>query len=345
MTCPRRSSRSVLPPLCRQRAPTLTRSHAQTVCASAPFSGQEDADLAVAYVSIFILVFYISLFPMRGIHLIERDYTHPPRPLSDEEQEAHAARSPLHNLRGIGKNMSGLVRRRRGGRRGASGSDEEQGEPTTRAVGKQDEKAEGLHPQPTFAPLRRQTTSRSMDAASIREIAGAAHAASPSDVTGQFAGAPATPASEVLRRNSFGRRHHLRGGVLAEQRLKTIAASRAASTVGDFDEEITEVGTQPPDDDAERKEMHLAATRSSSVPMEEKRSEDDDEKDGGALSVQGDDEDEPARPTWLRVLVSIKDFALSLLTPPTIALVTALICALVNPLKAVRDRSSSASAP
>ncbi|KPV73630.1 uncharacterized protein RHOBADRAFT_28743 [Rhodotorula graminis WP1] len=236
----------------------LPTSVVQTVCASAPFSGPQDADLAIAYVSIFILVFYITLFPMRGIHLIERDYTHPARVLSEEEAEAHAARSPLHSLRGIGRN----------------------------------------------------TTSRSHDAASIREIAGAAHAASPSDVTGQFAGAP---------------------------RLKTIAASRATSAVGDEDEEITEVGTQPPDE-LDRKDMQLAATRSTSAAaIEEKLS--GDEKDGAALSMQGEEEEHEAaervRPRWLRVLVGVKGFALSLLTPPTISLVTALICALVKPLKAL----------
>jgi len=286
-------------------------------------------------------VFYITLFPMRGIHLIERDYSHPPRVLSEEEAEAHAARSPLHSLRGIGRNVGGLVRRRRGGRKGAAGSDEEQGAPEVAARRDEAEKLAPVHPQPTFSPLRRQTTSRSHDAASIREIAGAAHAASPSDVTGQFAGAALTPASETLRRGSFGRRH-LRGVVAAEQRLKTIAASRATSTVGDDDEEITEVGTQPPDE-LDRKEMQLAATRTSSAPIEEKQS--DDEKDGAALSMRDDDEEHEAaervRPRLVRVLVGVKGFALSLLTPPTISLVTALICALVKPLKAVRPPLSS----
>ncbi|GAA5891216.1 hypothetical protein JCM8208_002545 [Rhodotorula glutinis] len=308
----------------------LPTSVVQTVCASAPFSGQQDADLAIAYVSIFILVFYITLFPMRGIHLIERDYTHPARVLSEEEAEAHAARSPLHSLRGIGRNVGGLVRRRRGGRKDAAGSDEEQGASSVAAGLDEPEKA-----APTFSPLRRQTTSRSHDAASIREIAGAAHAASPSDVTGRFAGAPVTPASEKLRRGSFGRRH-LRGVVAAEQRLKTIAASRATSVVGDEDEEITEVGTQPPDE-LDRKDMQLAATRSSSAPVEEKQS--DDEKDDAALSMRDEEEEheaaDRARPRWLRVLVGVKGFALSLLTPPTISLVTALICALVKPLKAL----------
>ncbi|GAA5922000.1 hypothetical protein JCM3775_003456 [Rhodotorula graminis] len=314
----------------------LPTSVVQTVCASAPFSGPQDADLAIAYVSIFILVFYITLFPMRGIHLIERDYTHPARVLSEEEAEAHAARSPLHSLRGIGRNVGGLVRRRRGGRKAAAGRDEEQGASSVAAGRDEAEKAAADAAQPTFAPLRRQTTSRSHDAASIREIAGAAHAASPSDVTGQFAGAPVTPASETLRRGSFGRRH-LRGVVAAEQRLKTIAASRATSAVGDEDEEITEVGTQPPDE-LDRKDMQLAATRSTSAAaIEEKLS--GDEKDGAALSMQGEEEEHEAaervRPRWLRVLVGVKGFALSLLTPPTISLVTALICALVKPLKAL----------
>ncbi|BGP42192.1 Protein M3 [Rhodotorula kratochvilovae] len=312
----------------------LPTSVVQTVCASAPFSGAEDADLAVAYVAIFILVFYITLFPARGIHLIERDYTHPPRELSREEQEEQAARGPLDNLRGIGRNVSGLVRRRRGGRVDAS-SEEERGALPKEAV--EEKPAAPTHfPQATFSPLHRQTTSRSIDAASVREIAGAAHAASPSDVPGRFAGASATPASELLRSTSLGRRQ-LRGVIAAEQRLRTIAGSRATSTAGDYDEEITEVGTQPPDelDRLERKEVGLAPTLSSSA-LEEKR-EEPEERDAqlASSSVHEEEVVERERPVWQRVLVSVKEFALSLLTPPTISLVTALICALVNPLKAL----------
>ncbi|GAA6055134.1 hypothetical protein JCM3770_007458 [Rhodotorula araucariae] len=312
----------------------LPTSVVQTVCASAPFSGAADADLAVAYVSIFILVFYITLFPARGIHLIERDYTHPPRPLSEEEQAEHAARSPLHNLRGLGRNVTGLVRRRRGGRVDASSQEERGALPPAKA---DEEKPTTPAPfsQATFSPLHRLTTSRSIDAASVREIAGAAHAASPLDVPGGFAGASATPASELLRSTSLGRRQ-LRGVVTAEQRLRTIAASRATSTAGDYDGDITEVGTQPPDelDRVDRKETGLAPTMSSSEP-EEKRPAEGGERDEPSVQDDADEVAERERPAWRRALISLKEFGLSLLTPPTISLVTALICALVNPLKAL----------
>lgn len=58
----------------------------QTVAAGAPFvNGQRDADLAVAYVAIFILLFFVTLFPLRGVWFIQRDYTHPGKDYSLED--------------------------------------------------------------------------------------------------------------------------------------------------------------------------------------------------------------------------------------------------------------------
>ncbi|GJN92474.1 hypothetical protein Rhopal_005504-T1 [Rhodotorula paludigena] len=319
----------------------LPTSVVQTVCASAPFSGQADADLAVAYVAIFILIFYITLFPMRGIHLIERDYTHPPRELTDEEKEEHAARGPLHSLRVAGRNVGGLVRRRRGGRVGV---DDEAAAPAgaTATDEAEEKRSTTQHPLPTFSPLHRQTTSRSIDSASVREIAGAAHAASPPEVPGQFLGATATPVSELMRTRSFGQRH-VRHVLAAEQRarLQPIAGSRAVSVADD--EDITEVGTQMTDDTDERtekKEMLLARTMSPPSVPEDRHADTSFEREKGDLdhnvaSSEVDNEDEPQRGRAMRWLISVKGFVLSLLTPPTISLVIALICALVNPLKAL----------
>ena len=87
----------------------------QAVCLNAPFKGQADADLAIAYVAIFILLFYITLFPFRGTLLISRDYTHPPREVEDEEQ---ATKSSWKSSKAF-RNLGGLVRRRKGGRAAA----------------------------------------------------------------------------------------------------------------------------------------------------------------------------------------------------------------------------------
>ncbi|KAG8931912.1 Protein M3, partial [Tulasnella sp. 417] len=48
-----------------------------SITAAAPFNGQKDSDLAVAYVAIFILVFYITLFPLGGHLLIGKDFKGP----------------------------------------------------------------------------------------------------------------------------------------------------------------------------------------------------------------------------------------------------------------------------
>ncbi|GAA5820326.1 hypothetical protein JCM11251_005576 [Rhodosporidiobolus azoricus] len=72
-----------------------------SVAASAPFNGEVDEDLGSAYVAIFILVNYISLFPLQGLKLCEWDYT---RPISAdlerryEDGEFGAARRWLNRL-------------------------------------------------------------------------------------------------------------------------------------------------------------------------------------------------------------------------------------------------------
>ena len=55
----------------------LPTSVVQSVMASAPFNGEEDETLGIAFVSIFILVNYISSFPLQGLRLVQVDYESP----------------------------------------------------------------------------------------------------------------------------------------------------------------------------------------------------------------------------------------------------------------------------
>ncbi|PRQ74237.1 Auxin efflux carrier [Rhodotorula toruloides] len=302
----------------------LPTSVVQTVCASAPFAGVQDSNLAIAYVAIFILIFYITLFPMRGIHLIERDYTHPPPPLADDEQEKGA----LDKYRRACSKVGGFVRRR--GKRSGLGLDGEESivgeKAATPALDELHKVAstasQRRYPQATFSPLHRQTTSRSIDRSSIREIASAAHAASPADTPGQLAStAPDGPARRRLLQ-------------LERERLRTIVGSPAGSVV---DDEITEVGTQSAtkevevaDEKAGARLNSVGSLDKSAVTKETAKAEDMKE-----IADAADDEEAEEATGVRRFLISVKGFALSLLTPPTISLVAALVCALVKPLKAL----------
>ncbi|TDL22375.1 hypothetical protein BD410DRAFT_748622 [Rickenella mellea] len=48
-----------------------------SITGSAPFNGSTDQSLSVAYISAFILVFFVSLFPMGGHRLVALDYVGP----------------------------------------------------------------------------------------------------------------------------------------------------------------------------------------------------------------------------------------------------------------------------
>ncbi|GAA5823082.1 hypothetical protein JCM11251_007479 [Rhodosporidiobolus azoricus] len=301
----------------------------QTICASAPFNGQEDSDRAIAYVALYILVFYITLFPLRGIHLIERDYTHPPKPLSDVEHADPMATQSSALFRKI----EGAVRRRKGEGATKLIADQDKASP----VGEKPSSA-SLHkipstssrhgPVPSFSPIHRTTTSRSIDAASIREIAGAAYAAAPSETPEHLSEASTVPPGNgPHRRGSFGRLQ-LRQAMAERERLRTIVGSPNGSVVDD-DGEITEIGT-----DSVRKGDGLTAVMTGSTPVKEQES-----VAGKIVSKEEEEtetEEEPERKTTaVRVLLSVKGFLLSLATPPTIALVSALIIALVDRLKAL----------
>ncbi|KZW02679.1 auxin efflux carrier [Exidia glandulosa HHB12029] len=54
-----------------------------SVTAIPPFGGQQDSDLAVAYISIFTLSFFLCLFPFGGHTLIAKDFTGPDRDVGE----------------------------------------------------------------------------------------------------------------------------------------------------------------------------------------------------------------------------------------------------------------------
>jgi len=76
---------------------------ATSITSAAPFNGKQDSDLAVAYISVFILVFYVSLFPVGGHRLIAADFEGPD--LSDEEAKRSAPR-PFLSLRTLWTRIS-----------------------------------------------------------------------------------------------------------------------------------------------------------------------------------------------------------------------------------------------
>lgn len=158
----------------------------------------------------------------------------------------------------------------------------------------------------------RTTTSRSIGQASVRELAGAAAAASVED-TGEHG-----------RKLSFGR-GQLRMALAERERLKTIVGSPAHS-VFDDDGDETAVGTSL--DAGAPPPSKLAA---SPLPPHHPFPP-------GSEADAPHEDDEAPRPLLKRILLGVKDFALSLCTPPTISLVSALVCALVQKLKAVSPR-------
>ncbi|KAG8947136.1 Protein M3 [Tulasnella sp. 424] len=85
-----------------------------SITSAAPFNGQKDSDLAVAYVSIFILVFYITLFPLGGHLLIGKDFQGPDF-TDDEVRESFPVkvRKTGHQLAQLPVSFISLVRGQR----------------------------------------------------------------------------------------------------------------------------------------------------------------------------------------------------------------------------------------
>ncbi|KAL5534864.1 hypothetical protein ACEPAG_1329 [Sanghuangporus baumii] len=91
-----------------------------SITGSAPFNGSTDQTVAVAYLAAFIIVFFITLFPLGGTKLIEWDYVGPDK--DDEEVRKSVPEQTKESFRRISKDLSSL-RRRVAGRRKAKRSD------------------------------------------------------------------------------------------------------------------------------------------------------------------------------------------------------------------------------
>ncbi|KAL5518362.1 ECM3_1 [Sanghuangporus vaninii] len=80
-----------------------------SITGSAPFNGSSDQTVAVAYVAAFIIVFFITLFPLGGTKLIELDYVGPD--MDDEEVRKSVPEKTKESLGRISKNLSSVRRR------------------------------------------------------------------------------------------------------------------------------------------------------------------------------------------------------------------------------------------
>ncbi|BGP16257.1 hypothetical protein JCM10213_007700 [Rhodosporidiobolus nylandii] len=72
---PRRFRYGLIAAYCFGNWGDLPFSMVASVAASAPFNGESDEDLGSAYVAIFILVNYLSMFPLQGMRLCSLDYS------------------------------------------------------------------------------------------------------------------------------------------------------------------------------------------------------------------------------------------------------------------------------
>ncbi|SCZ89290.1 BZ3500_MvSof-1268-A1-R1_Chr1-1g01084 [Microbotryum saponariae] len=279
----------------------LPTSVVQTVCLSAPFAGQADADLAIAYnvtaAAIFILIFYITLFPMRGTWFIQADYTRV-KPSSDDEEEGVGANTG--GWAGTREKVSRLLNRRRKAQptRPEAETDLSSGEENVPAT---ERTVDPTRQMATFSDLRRQTSSRSIGSHSIRELASTAQAAAVDDT------------SEHNRKWSFGRAQ-LQAAQNERERLKTIMASPAQSVSGDETVEVSEFEGQ-----ARRVNGDGGASFEKAGPSSEQ---------GTSSSIRQGGK-------WTHFAKELRSFVTSCITPPTISLVFALVCALVKPVKAL----------
>ncbi|KAK7688364.1 hypothetical protein QCA50_008736 [Cerrena zonata] len=81
-----------------------------SIAGSAPFKGVADQNLSIAYISVFILVFYVTLFPMGGHALIAKDFVGPE---VEDEEVRELAKIRRHALLQSWKRFPSLLRRRR----------------------------------------------------------------------------------------------------------------------------------------------------------------------------------------------------------------------------------------
>ncbi|KAG8928852.1 Protein M3 [Tulasnella sp. 418] len=84
-----------------------------SITAASPFNAQKDSDIAVAYIAMFILVFYVSLFPLGGI-LVAKDFKGPD--LTDDEVRepfTTKAKKTAKSIAQLPSTVGNLLRNRR----------------------------------------------------------------------------------------------------------------------------------------------------------------------------------------------------------------------------------------
>ncbi|KAM0752507.1 hypothetical protein T439DRAFT_209834 [Meredithblackwellia eburnea MCA 4105] len=78
----------------------------QAITSSAPFNGTDDENLAIAYVAIFILVAYVTQFPLQGIRMVKMDYDNPVNPEVERQYEEAGGWRKMANRLRRGKPMA-----------------------------------------------------------------------------------------------------------------------------------------------------------------------------------------------------------------------------------------------
>ncbi|KAG8697454.1 Protein M3 [Ceratobasidium sp. 394] len=111
-----------------------------SMTASAPFS-KGDSDVAVAYLSAFILVFFVTLFPFGGHQLIAKDYADGAMPADTDDDEI--PESALARMRRRWANMRAVIH----ARRSTAGTDPEV-QRDSRVVQEKDLEIASPRPQP-----------------------------------------------------------------------------------------------------------------------------------------------------------------------------------------------------
>ncbi|KAK4057082.1 Protein M3 [Microbotryomycetes sp. JL221] len=311
-----------------------------SIVGSSPFNGQRDADLAVAYCAIFILLFFVTMFPLRGTIFIERDYTHPIKSFSSSQDQESATVDKTLLIKFATKARDGFRKRRNAKIVEHDAADKQSETPIDKDLAETMSASNNTpSPQIGFAPLRRTSTSRSSQP-SIRELAGTAAAASVEE-------------GNRGRRPSKSKHERFRMALQAQDKLRTIVGSPAHSVFDDDGQDvIVEAQTTTPVTQQQQQQQQQQRHQLSKqlTDKDEILAQDDfDQRDQVSKFHDDDTNQQEVNPAWKRVLIVIKDFLASLATPPTISLLTALVCALVAKLKAlflvVPDGSFNPTAP
>ncbi|KAG8981454.1 Protein M3 [Tulasnella sp. JGI-2019a] len=125
-----------------------------SITSAAPFNGTTDSNLAVAYIAVFILVFYITLFPLGGHLMIAKDFEGPDL-TDDEVRESFAvkARKTGRALASSPSNIIAFFRRcRLGGNSGLASPQQQLEKVPTVLDAKVDDEEKAEKSQDVFSP-------------------------------------------------------------------------------------------------------------------------------------------------------------------------------------------------